>query len=287
IPFIRITPPTGKPLTLTAVNFESGGIFLESDVDLHLSPDSFVLNSREQLGFFEIAGLPVFPRSFKTEGSQSIVLRTGGSLTLHGILTNQRGSIRLEAPGGLVLGSAAMLSATDLITLEAPSTALDADSRLGLAVPGGNAAGAAGGLLVAGNLMLGGAMSLSVVGGPQHTILPTDTITIVTAAAIDGAFSNPPAGARLLTVDRLGSFVVNYGPGSPFPAAQVVLSAFRRSGAADGDNDVALADLAELTRGLSGPGEAIVAGCELLDADGDGRVALADFAAQQVAFTGQ
>jgi hypothetical protein len=55
----------------------------------------------------------------------------------------------------------------------------------------------------------------------------SSTFTILTAASgILGAFSNIANGARLDTIDDLGSFQVNYGAGSAFNPNHIVLSNF-------------------------------------------------------------
>jgi T5SS/PEP-CTERM-associated repeat protein len=74
---------------------------------------------------------------------------------------------------------------------------------------------------------------VALVGGELHLKLidgfvpgPDETFLIVDAGSISGAFDNVANGQRLTTFDGLGSFVVNYGPGSPFDSNRIVLSAF-------------------------------------------------------------
>ena len=47
-----------------------------------------------------------------------------------------------------------------------------------------------------------------------------------TVGGISGAFSNVASGQRLTTINGDGSFLVNYGTGSPFPETSIVLSSF-------------------------------------------------------------
>jgi hypothetical protein len=71
---------------------------------------------------------------------------------------------------------------------------------------------------------------------------------------ISGAFSNAANGQRLTTIDGVGSFIVNFGPGSPFDPTKIVLSAFQlehRPGDFDLDGDVDGADLLRWQRGQS------------------------------------
>jgi autotransporter-associated beta strand protein len=64
------------------------------------------------------------------------------------------------------------------------------------------------------------------------------TFTILAAASLTGSFANVPNGMRLDTIDSTGSFIVNYGPGSPFDPTDVVLSDFAVEGlTGDFDND--------------------------------------------------
>ena len=56
-------------------------------------------------------------------------------------------------------------------------------------------------------------------------LLGSETITLLTATDPNtGEFSDVANGARLETADGLGSFIVNYGPASPYGANNLVLS---------------------------------------------------------------
>lgn len=80
---------------------------------------------------------------------------------------------------------------------------------------------------------------------------------------ISGAFSNVASGERLTTSDGMGSFKVDYGPGSPFDPNRIVLSNFINLDADfDNDGDV---DNADLTQWQSDFGLN-----DQSDADGDG-----------------
>jgi hypothetical protein len=80
-------------------------------------------------------------------------------------------------------------------------------------------------LEVRGNVVLGGNLEISLLNG----FVPTaaNGYAILTPFSISGEFENVAAGERLMTSDALGSFIVNYGPGSPFNPTFVVLSDFR------------------------------------------------------------
>ena len=86
---------------------------------------------------------------------------------------------------------------------------------------------------VAGNALLGGSLQLARVA--SFIPSPASTFMIFDAGAISGAFANVANGQRLLTNDGFGSFLVNYGPGSPFDSDKIVLSSFVRT--IDGDFD--------------------------------------------------
>ena len=63
---------------------------------------------------------------------------------------------------------------------------------------------------------------------------------------LSGAFDNAPSGQRVTTSDGGGSFLVNYGFGSPFDDNQVILSAFQPVGTLPGDyNNNGVVDAAD------------------------------------------
>ena len=74
-------------------------------------------------------------------------------------------------------------------------------------------------------LTLDGTLTLSFAGGFENFVTNADTFTIF-LSNMDwvGAFDNIASGSRLATDDGFGSFIVNYGAGSPFGTQNVVLS---------------------------------------------------------------
>jgi T5SS/PEP-CTERM-associated repeat protein len=82
----------------------------------------------------------------------------------------------------------------------------------------------------------------------------SNTFTVLTAASgVFGTFANVANGERLATSDGLGSFLVNYGPGSAFTANQIVLSAFQEAalpGDFNLDGKVDAADYVKWRKGL-------------------------------------
>ncbi|MEM1026539.1 MAG: hypothetical protein AAGJ38_00475 [Planctomycetota bacterium] len=99
---------------------------------------------------------------------------------------------------------------------------------------GGNTAGVDfDQLTVTGFADLGGALAVELTNG--FTPDANDTFTIFDAAILAGIFDNVLPGRRLTTVDGRGSFVVDYGLGSPAPTGQIVLSDFLAIASLSGD----------------------------------------------------
>ncbi|MDZ4657635.1 MAG: hypothetical protein SH868_08655, partial [Bythopirellula sp.] len=89
---------------------------------------------------------------------------------------------------------------------------------------------------VTGSALLDGELDLTLTGG--FTPTPSQTFAILIAGSLSGAFDNAPSGQRVTTSDGGGSFLINYGVGSPFDDNQVVLSNFLAGGTSgDFDND--------------------------------------------------
>ena len=138
---------------------------------------------------------------------------------------------------------------------------------------GGNTGGSDFDILnVGGHASLrGGDLELSLLDG----FIPggTDAFSILRASIITGGFDNVAHGERLTTLDGSGSFVVNYGPASPFDIDEVVLSDFMLLAGLTGDfNGDGLLDAADIDL-LS----AAVGGTDLsFDLSADGVVNTAD-----------
>lgn len=129
-----------------------------------------------------------------------------GGVNVNGVLL----PLSLSLTGGLTLGS------TALTTFEIGGSNQGITSGAGYSFLG-----------VAGSASLNGNLALLITNGFQASITPSATFTLLTAGnALSGAFLNIPNGQRLVTADGLGSFLVNYGGGSPFAANSLVLSQF-------------------------------------------------------------
>jgi hypothetical protein len=91
-------------------------------------------------------------------------------------------------------------------------------------------------LTTQGTTALGGTLQLNLIDGFVPTAV--NSFDILRAnGGLTGAFANVANGQRLATSDGLGSFLVNYGPGSPFNPNHVILSAFMAGVPGDFDHD--------------------------------------------------
>ncbi|HVU35716.1 MAG TPA: PEP-CTERM sorting domain-containing protein [Opitutaceae bacterium] len=64
---------------------------------------------------------------------------------------------------------------------------------------------------VSGNVTVGGLLNVKFLNTFANSVLSSETFQILTAGGLTGLFSNVGNGQRLLTMDGLGSFQVNYG----------------------------------------------------------------------------
>ena len=129
-----------------------------------------------------------------------------------GTLRPRRGGSGLAVRGDLLLGSAAVLA-----------------FELGGRVPGAGYST----LMEAGDqtLALGGNLTVNLEAGFRPAPGTSDVFTVLTSnQPLAGAFANVAPGGRLATLDGGGSFVVHYGPSSPWGASSVVLTDFRTTG---------------------------------------------------------
>jgi T5SS/PEP-CTERM-associated repeat protein len=187
----------------------------------------------------------------------------GGELfvdTFDGNLTNNGGTLAAR------VGSNSMLVTGEYLQLE--------DGTLSIEIAGDAASNQYDLLIVGNSAFLGGTLEVELAGSFAPS--PGDVYAVVDALSFGaGSFDNVANGERLFDASGRGSFLVNYGVGSPFDPSQVVLSDFRPALSADfdGDGDVDGADLTEW-RNDFGP----TAGS---DADGDGDSDGADFLAWQ------
>jgi len=181
-------------------------------------------------------------------GTGTVTVQTGARVTgdgaISGPVTMQNGaSISPQASTGFAIGSLTIgsLSMNTSSVFEVQfNQALPPTSRRDLLTVTNNAS-------IIGNLVLENLNS---------TVMPpaSTTYTVLTAGSLTGAFANAANGTRLDTIDGSGSFVVNYGAGSPFNSNHVVLSDFLTDGQPgdfDLDGDVDGADFLKWQRGES------------------------------------
>ena len=99
---------------------------------------------------------------------------------------------------------------------------------------------------------ISGQLQLALLNGFDPSA--SNTFTVLTAASgLFGTFANVANGQRLATSDGLGSFLVNYGPGSIFNPNHIVLSAFQTAalpGDFNLDGKVDAADYVRWRKGL-------------------------------------
>lgn len=86
---------------------------------------------------------------------------------------------------------------------------------------------------VLGDSSLDGLLELTLLDG--FTPDASDEFIVLAADSLIGFFDNVNSGQRLDTTNGLGSFVVNYGIGSAFDEARIVLSDFELSDVQPGD----------------------------------------------------
>jgi hypothetical protein len=77
---------------------------------------------------------------------------------------------------------------------------------------------------VTGTALVDGHLDVSLINGFAPT--PSQTFLVFNATSLLGVFNNAGNGQRVATTDGGASFLVHYGPGSPFNPNQVVLSDF-------------------------------------------------------------
>ncbi len=206
--------------------FVNGGTFTKTD-----SPGTTSISIPfTNTGTIAVAsGTLAITGPFTNTGS---ILLSGGTLQVAGTLSLGTspllGSGTISAASVVAGGTVAPGNSPGALNVTGDLTLL-ATSAL-LIELGGTVAGSGYDVLTAGGgAALAGSLSLSFVNGFAATVQNSDTFTVVTAggSGLTGAFANIASGQRLFTTDGVGSFLVNYGSGSPFAASSVVLSNFQ------------------------------------------------------------
>jgi len=136
--------------------------------------------------------------------------QTAGHLLLHGGAVATNGTLNIQEGtfegSGFIIGNLSLLNGSYLVLSIGGLTQYDS-------------------INVTGAVSLGGELDLSFLNGFESELSSEETFTLLTASnGITGLFDNIANGAVLDTSDGLGSFVVNYGPTSPFGSNEVVLT---------------------------------------------------------------
>jgi T5SS/PEP-CTERM-associated repeat protein len=195
----------GAPQTASVVEIQTGGIVTVAE-STHFPSGGAI---RLQGGTFRTSEI-----FFGEGGGEANFVWTSGTLhvgTYHGNLTNPNGGIL--APG----------NSAGSTTVTGNYNQSNSGATLAIEIGGVTQFTQYDALIVQGSTVLGGNLQLTMLNGFVPTAANTFTI-LQSTGPLTGAFANVANGQRLAT--GLGSFVVNYGPGSPFGAQQVVLSVF-------------------------------------------------------------
>ncbi len=185
------------------------------------------------LGLINISGGTLALASTFTNTTGTVALASGTTLTSASPLTFGAGSL-LRGDGAVTASAISVAGAIDPgTTTTAGQLSITGNlSLLATAQPTFELGGTTQGtqydsLIVNGNLSLGGNLQIGFIGGFDTTVTNTMTFDLVTTSALSNSFLNAANGSRLYTADGLGSFIVNYGPGSGFGVNSVVISGFQ------------------------------------------------------------
>lgn len=246
--------------SLTVGSIGGGGkVDINSGGAVSVSQDMLLLMS----GFVDLAGGTLDAGDISFFGAGGGFIWTSGTLHVgiyHGDLLNQGGTLAPGHSAGdtLILGDYQQRSKG---TLEIEIGGLGQGTQFDF-------------VNVTGNALVDGTLDLKLIDGFVPT--PSQSFVVLSANNLLGVFDNAGNGQRVATSDGRGSFLVQYGPGSPFDENQVILTAFQGStglpGDANGDGRVDLADFGILKSNF-GSGTTLAEG----DFNGDGKVDLADF----------
>ena len=210
----------------------TGTVEVDSGVMQFNGPISQLSNNILTGGTWSVANNATLSLPGYITNNQGTVMMSGTNSTFTAInmLGNNQGSFGifdgrafitsgdLQNSGLLTVGQGSNLKVSGNLSL------LDGGS-LTLKIGGLQEATDDGTVTVGGSASLGGALVLSFANGFENQVLGSETFTLITATdPITGDFTDVANGARLEAADGLGSFIVNYGPSSPYGANTVVLS---------------------------------------------------------------
>ena len=221
------------PATLAFANYTGGITINQANVTLSGPNANFpALNGlSDNQGSFSLLALRQFT--------------TAGDLSNEGTITLDAGSTLHVAGNFTATNAAASTGATSHPGGVHPQAATA--STLHFVIGGSASSGAQspGVLQMAGTAKMAGLLAVTLA-DLAATPGAADTLTLVSAKNVTGAFDNAPSGTRLPTTDGRGSFLVTYGPSS------IGLGRFLAPGQADTTPTVTLA--------VAGDGDAVEGG---------------------------
>jgi hypothetical protein len=206
--------------------FNNSGNFIKLSAD-NSNLDWAFINS----GLFDLtAGTVGITNSFTQIAGQTRL--SGGSLVA---------SVPIQIEAGQLTGSGAITALVTNNGTIAPGSpigtlvfnlplSLGADSALAFDIGGRTQGVDYDFLSSAGQLLaLNGRIQAQFLNGFETSVTDTDAFVVIEACpqCLSGSFANAQSGGDLPTADGLGTFTVFYGPSSPFPPGQVVLTSFR------------------------------------------------------------
>jgi T5SS/PEP-CTERM-associated repeat protein len=224
-----LTVVGGSVIASNSVELSYGTLRLESGV-----VQCDWLNIRTDLGYFELYGGNLTCGTVYSLNPQPFVVGDG--------FHNARLSAR-DIFARITVKRFALLSSDGLLSVNITNYGTLSPAGRGIGTmtirsnliqqPGGNILIDVGGpfrtncdsLVVSNSAVLAGNLDLRTTLGPATS---NSIFTIIRAASLNGTFANAPNGARVKTVDNLGSFLVEYTPTS------VVLHAYQST---DSDGD--------------------------------------------------
>jgi hypothetical protein len=148
------------------------------------------------------------PINFLANNSGSLTLRNDRNLNT-GALANS-GTIHVDGTSILAVGGGLTVSGNSSDLLFDINTLAPYDA-----------------MAVTGPASLDGTLHFTLASGLEALLTGNETITLLTAGSpIAGAFDNVANGERMEALSGIGSFQVNYGPGSSFDPNSIVLSQY-------------------------------------------------------------
>ena len=253
----------------------SGDVFLGGDQSNSRGQGTIDMGRNSRL---EIAGmLKIWDDSEVLMGGNSTLVADSVDNSAGGVFQFSSGSLQVNQfvgdletqngildPGGPEAGSTSILG----------TFTHGEDSTLAIDI-GGTMQGGTYDVVSGGLALLQGELNVALING--FVPGPTDEFTVLLSSNIVGELANAPSGQRLQTAGGSGSFIVNYGIGSPFDASRIVLSDFEAGGFVLGDiNGDGSVDLLDVTPFV----DAVTAGTNnpAADINQDGAVDLLDVA---------